>query len=436
MKKLLILTPSASVHGGVERIIESLGAGLPAHGFDVLVGLAKGKRFHRPEAFRREYPELRCIEIDGSSGTRTGRLESLGRALRRVKPDIVLCTRLFDAYEAVALRKLEGDPIRFVTAIRAYEADYIADLASFSEFTDLCVTDGKLISDAVERFTSFPAERIVSIPGGVAPALHPVERIAGSPLRIGYVGRLERRQKRIFDLVELLDQLERRNVPWNAVVAGSGPDESELKLALKAKPFGHRVEFRGWMSPSELYREIYPNLEVFVHFAEWEGVTIAPREAMAHGGVPVISEFVGCREEGVFRHGETALTFPIGNIETAALHLERLYRDDELWSRLSRAASESQSGIFSESGAIAEWSNALFRSLALEPRRGGSVPRLMSTATSRLDSWVGPRRAEMIRRFVGRQYPHTEPGGEWPHAGGAADPRLVKEIEAFGGERV
>src|SRR4051812_5474833 len=94
-RTLLICTPCHVLHGGVERIIEALAARLPAHGFRVVVGLARGDRFHLPDRYRSEYPSLTCVEIDGRSGTREGRLRGLRRTLRQVRPDVVLIARLY-----------------------------------------------------------------------------------------------------------------------------------------------------------------------------------------------------------------------------------------------------------------------------------------------------------------------------------------------------
>ena len=63
MIHLLIVTPSHSLHGGVERIIESLAHGLPGHGFRVTVGLAAGARWHLPDRYRQEYPEPKALDI-------------------------------------------------------------------------------------------------------------------------------------------------------------------------------------------------------------------------------------------------------------------------------------------------------------------------------------------------------------------------------------
>jgi glycosyltransferase involved in cell wall biosynthesis len=429
---VLICTPSHYLRGGVERIIEALAAALPGHGFRVVVGLARGARFHRPERYRREYPALDCVEVDCPTGTRLGRVRAVRRALDRVRPDVVLIARLFDAYEAVAEYKADGNPVRLAVTVDAYEGAYLADLAAYGSWVDLCVTSGDLLARAVEHFTAVPPERIVSIPGGIRPAARFVELSPGRPLRLGYVGRLAQEQKRVLDLADTLTLLDGAGVPFTCRVAGAGPAEAELRRRLIEKGLGSRVNFHGWQSPDQLYRDVYPELDVLLHFAAWEGVTIAPREAMAHGAVPVISRFTGLAAEGQFIHGENALTFAIGDAGAAVAAVADLHRDRALLRRLSFAARRSQEGIRSENGFRAAWAEALSEVLRRPGRRGSQVPRLPWPPSGRLERWgLSPLWAERLRRLVGRRFVHAEPGSEWPHASGLADAARLAEIDDF-----
>jgi len=432
LRTVLICTPSHSLQGGVERIVESVAMGLPGHGFRVVVALARGERFHLPERYRRAYPRLECVDLDGRSGTRAGRVRGVRRVLDQVRPDVVLNARLFDVYEAVVAHKERGEPVRLAVTLQTYEADYVADLAAYAEWVDLCVTSGKLINAALRHFTRLPDECVLSVPGGVRPATHPVVPDDGRPLRLGYVGRLEAAQKRIFDLVDLLATLVGVGIPFTFQVAGGGPAEPELRQRLTQRGLEQYVTFHGWVSTERLYEELYPNLDVLLHFAAWEGVPIAPREAMAHGVVPVVSRFVGCVAEGEFVHEETALVFEVANMQQAAAQMRRLHEDRTLLRRLSAAARRSQEGVRSDRGGIAAWAEALTRALGLPPRRGPCVPRLPWPPSGRLERWgMPPNWAEALRRWSGRKSLHTEPGGEWPHASGLADPLRLRAIADF-----
>jgi glycosyltransferase involved in cell wall biosynthesis len=418
--RLFICTPTHSLQGGVERILEALATHLPARGIEVVFGLASGARFNDPRRFREMYPVVRGVEVDGRSGTAYGRRRALRRAILDSDPDIVLFARMFDAYPVASELKLRGHRLRLAVTVQAYESNYLVDLQRYGSFVDLVVTSGERIAGAVRRFTS--VDHVVSIPGGVASPR--VDRVpVPGPLRIGYAGRLEQTQKRALDLVPLLGELDRRAIPYTLDVAGDGTAAAELRERL---PQGR---FQGWLSLDELYERFYPRLDVLVHTAAWEGVTIAPREAMVHGVVPVVSRFVGAED---FVDGVNALTFPVGDVVAAADAIERLHADRALLARLSQAARASQTGIRSEQGAMDAWSHAFRETVARPSRVGSSLPPPPRDSGLLTRLHVPDAVAEVVRRVRRRE--HTEPGSEWPHWSGRPDPELERAIEEYAGQ--
>lgn len=430
--RLLILTPCHSLQGGVERILQNLYDGLSQRDFAITFGLARGGRFNDPDRFRRAFPHIPTIDVSSGSGTRQGRLNGLYRALRRVRPDVVLISRLHDAYQAVCELKAAGEQVRLAVTVNALEPEYIADLMDYGSWVDLCMTDARLTATTIAHFCDLPRDCLVSIPGGVAPARTLTRGpTADMPLRLGYVGRLDFEQKRILDLVEVLSLLAARTVPFTCMIAGAGPAEAALRDRVRERHLEGHVMFLGWLSPEQLYETVYPNLDVFLHFSAWEGVTIAPREAMVHGVVPIVSDFLPGRSEGIFRHEETALRFPVGDVDLAARWVCRLHEDRDEWQRLSEAARLSQQGIYSAPGALDAWEHAFRECLSRPPRRGARLPELRSGHAGRLDRVLSPGLAERVRCLLGRSYPHTEPGSEWPHWSGHAPADRLEEIRAY-----
>lgn len=420
MPRLFVCTPTHSLQGGVERILESLAALLPRHGFEVVFGLARGARFHDPDRFRRAFPNVTGVDVDGTSGTAFGRRRALRQAVLDVDPDIVLIARMFDAYPVCSELKLHGHRLRLAVTVQAYESEYIADVARYAEFVDLCVTSGELVARAVRTFTRVGDVR--SIPGGVEPARVP-QTSAGDALRIAYAGRLEQVQKRILDLPLLADELRRRGVPFTLDIAGDGSAAAALAARL---PY---ARFHGWLDHDALYERVYPNVDVLVHFAEWEGITIAPREAMAHGAVPVVSQFTGMKAEAEFVDGVNALTFPVGDVAVAADRIEALHRDRALMARLRDAARRSQEGIRSAEGAAEAWAIAFHDTLARPGRVGPALPNESRDRGRLARLGVPDTIAEPLRRL--RAMRHADPGGEWPHWSGIRDEALFEQLARF-----
>ncbi|GAG06075.1 unnamed protein product, partial [marine sediment metagenome] len=151
----------------METIIDNLCREMPAYGWEMVLGLGKGAVHNRVEEFQEAHPGLPIVEIDGTKGTRRGRLSALEEVIRRSDPDIVLSARIFDAYEATASLKLRYGRPRLAVTVRSYEPHYLYDARKYRDQIDLCVTSGRLLAEACVRWSGIERERVTSIPGGV-----------------------------------------------------------------------------------------------------------------------------------------------------------------------------------------------------------------------------------------------------------------------------
>ena len=429
---LLVLTPSHSAHGGAEQILETLRQGLPRHGFQVEFGLARGTTFNTPSRYRASFPGMEAIEIDGRSGTREGRIASLRKTLRGRRPDIVLSCRLFDALEAVRQIKLHGQEVRLGVTLFANEPDYVYDLIHYEDTVDVCVADSTLAARVVRRATALPEDRVVSIPGGVhRPRVARTEVGPDRALRLAYVGRLEQVQKRVLDLSATLEGLQGRGVPFTCRVVGAGSAEAPLRQSIAVAGLQDRVSFEGWLPREALYEDVYPQLDVLLHFAEWEGNPIAPREAMAHGVVPVMSRFRGCRAEGAFEDGSTVLLFDVGDTDEAARQVARLHADRAHLRRLSEGTRASLTESSFVGGAVAAWAHTLTRVCAMPLRKPRDARPRLPASGALASLGIPPRMAARLRKLLGRQPVPREPGDEWPHWSGLASREELDAIQQW-----
>lgn len=426
-RKLLICSPCHAAHGGVESIINDLCIELPKRGWDILLGLGKGSHFNNVEAYKTAYPDLPIIALDGIKGTMQGRLEALTRMIRKIRPDIVLSARIFDSYEAVArLKKQFSGMPRFAVTIRGYESPYLYDAAAYKNIIDLCIVDGNLLTNAAIKLADLPPRKVVSIPGGIMPPRGDVKlRNHKDSLRIGYVGRLSHSDKRVMDIVPFVERLATDNIDFSLKVIGNGQDEDVLRSSLEAFVRSGRVVFIGWKTREELYRDIYPKMDCVASFSPAEGVTIAPREAMIHGVVPVISQFRGLKAEGLFLNEVNSLTFPVGDIDKAVQNIKRLVTEPGLIEKLSANAMNSQAGKYTFEGSMDAWVEALNRCME-QPPALGPLPKIAFPADGRLTRMgLSPWVAQRVRDLFGRNQIHNDPGSEWPQCSGL----MTKEFE-------
>jgi glycosyltransferase involved in cell wall biosynthesis len=432
LRRLLICSPSYARKGGVESAIADLCTELPGRGWKTLLALGNGGRFNDVAAYREAYPDLPIKEIDGTKGTRQSRLESLRKVILEEQPDIVFSARVFDAYEVVASLKQRYRTPRLAIGIGGYEPHYFYDARLFRDNVDLCVVMGNLLGAALTGWAGIDSSRVVSIPGGVRSPKGPSKpRDPGDVLRIGYVGRLAQKDKSILDMVPLLAQLEERGLAYHLSIVGDGPDAAVLREMLVPYISSGRVTFCGWKDRDNLYETVYPKLDCVVHFSPAEGVPIAAGEAMAHGVVPVLSQFIGLKTERLYLHDFNSLVFKVGDVASAADHLHRLATEPGLLRRLSENALRSHAGKYTFDGAMDAWAEALDRCME-QPPMLGPVPTLSLPKDGRLTRiGLSPAKAQRLRDLLGRQHVHSDPGSEWPTGSGLMPDDVAVEIMRF-----
>jgi glycosyltransferase involved in cell wall biosynthesis len=196
--------------------------------------------------------------------------------------------------------------------------------------------------EVVERL-GVMRERFTIVPGAVdTTRFHPpAERREGSPLRLLYHGRVDRR-KGALDMLEALALLRQDGVPFAARISGIGPDlEASKELASR---LGLDIRFSGYAdydAAPALYREA----DVFVSPTYAEGFSNTILEAMA-SGIPSVS----CHAVGVvdcLRDGENGLLVPPGDVPALAGALRRIIGDAALRWRLGNAALEECRRVYS-----------------------------------------------------------------------------------------
>jgi glycosyltransferase involved in cell wall biosynthesis len=283
------------------------------------------------------------------------------------------------------------------------------------------------------------SERVLYAPYGVNPDPgHPLgDPTPHSPLKLAWVGRLDQDQKRVHDLPAILDELDRIGIVAQLSIAGDGAEEASLRAALGPRLQRGQVRFLGRLTPEALAKLVYQDHDVLLITSSWETGPIVAWEAMAAGLAVVSSRYVGSGLEGALLAEVTALLFPVGDATRAAIQLARL-QDPELRRQLRRAGHQLVLQRYSRNQSCRAWEQAFERTLSLPPlARPPAVPPL--PAQGRLDRWLGPNRAEDLRRLLKIQFKHSSPGGEWPHAlhPGACDEAtlltLAAALEAEGG---
>jgi len=128
-------------------------------------------------------------------------------------------------------------------------------------------------------------------------------------------------------LDRLLEALALVAAPWRAVIAGSGPAESELHGLVETLGLTGRVHFAGWLEPGAI-ESLYAQADAVAFPSVWdEPFGLVGLEAMAHAR-PVVAFDVGGVGDWL-RDAESGLLVPRGDVAGLARALARVLADPE-----------------------------------------------------------------------------------------------------------
>lgn len=147
------------------------------------------------------------------------------------------------------------------------------------------------------------------------------------PLNIGFVDRLDDREKNVFQIPRLLKALDGDCIPYRVIIVGSGPDEPRLRTLLSPWLAAGKVNLKPALPLSSM-PEIYRNLDVLVKLSPAEGFPSTVIEAMSSSVLPVCYRIKGVTD-WIVENGREGFVVPIDDITAIKNHLVALYRDPE-----------------------------------------------------------------------------------------------------------
>jgi glycosyltransferase involved in cell wall biosynthesis len=173
------------------------------------------------------------------------------------------------------------------------------------------------VSDQIAgRLRALPgAPEVFSIPSGIEVPERWPDRLrpdTDGP-HLLYVGRLDRRQKRVQDLVPFVRSAAAAWPGFRLVIVGDGPERGWLEQELRwASP---RVVLTGAVDRHEVFAH-YSRSHFLLQFSQFEGLSMALLEGMARGTVPVVTDIPSGVGQ-VMQHGANGFLFPVGQPDAA-----------------------------------------------------------------------------------------------------------------------
>lgn len=150
-------------------------------------------------------------------------------------------------------------------------------------------------------------------------------------LRVGFVGRISK-EKGPFDFVLTAANILKKYPGCELIVAGSGPEEDDMKTLARQKNIAKSFSFLGHLDESQL-RVLYSRLDLLLMTSYTEALPMSLLEACAMQ-VPVVATRVGGVGE-IIQDGYNGLLAEAGDVATISANALRLLEDRDLAQRLA-----------------------------------------------------------------------------------------------------
>jgi glycosyltransferase involved in cell wall biosynthesis len=279
------------------------------------------------------------------------------------------------------LRYVPSEIARFGVA-QTDDSPTYAVLVSYADFLDATVGVSQHACSVLQRAPYVGTKPVYYQPHGVPQpkASRSVPNRTDLPIRIIYVGRLFREQKRVHLFPRILERLIASGRAFTWTIVGDGPELKRLRQAMVSRSPEQKIVFTGQVS----YRrvpELLADSDIFLLTSDYEGLPLSLLEALALGIVPVVSDLEsGVRE--VIEPGTGVLIRP-DNLDGYASAILGLDLDRALLAKMSLAAEELARRKFSCSAMADRWID-MFSDFPSNPAPWDAAPNIKRAIGMRL----------------------------------------------------
>lgn len=238
-------------------------------------------------------------------------LNLLQKVIQDFEPDIILCHHLY-FLTALVQENIQGIKLGAIchgTCLRQlesndFERDRIIEAIGKMEYVFALQQEQKR---EIEQLFNIPPNKIAVVGNGYNPEIFWQEEVVeNNPkrsfnekgqriLRIVYAGKISI-NKGVMSLLRAMEEIRPTGFEIQILLAGgSGDMEEYQKIQQAAQESYHQVKLLGHLSQEEL-SQLYRRSDLFVFPSYYEGLGLAPIEAMACGLPAVISNTAGIKD--------------------------------------------------------------------------------------------------------------------------------------------
>lgn len=135
------------------------------------------------------------------------------------------------------------------------------------------------------------------------------------PIRLGFAGRVNAKQKRMDLVPQLIEALGQLGVNYYFEIAGEGDYVEKLNKYIEGNRLENRIRLVGKLDREEI-GVFWRDKDLCISLSDYEGRSLSVMEAMANGAVPIVTATSGVRED--IADGETGYIVGIRDIGAVA----------------------------------------------------------------------------------------------------------------------
>lgn len=301
--------------GGIEAWTKSICGELIAAGRDNIQIISDRGNYDIPPILKDKVVML-PINHDEMFGAET--ITAIIRFLLRQLPCIVVTGQYYvTLLSACLVKQCYPDQIRIISTIHFGQENLYQQYASVNDCIERYIGVSREITEGLEKYGV--AESKI---GHMTCPVKCEEVLTRSyttdsmcPIRIGFAGRVNAKQKRMDLIPALIRELDACKVNYCLEIAGEGDYVEKLKDFIERKGLEGRISLLGKLEREQI-SSFWKNKDICLSLSDYEGRSISMMEAMANGAVPVVTATSGVREE--IKDGENGYIVAIQDIRKQA----------------------------------------------------------------------------------------------------------------------
>lgn len=282
--------------GGIEAWTKSICGELIAVGRDNIQIISDRGNYDIPPILKDKVVML-PINHDEMFGAET--ITAIIRFLMRQLPCVVVTGQFYVTLLAACLvKQCHPNQIRIISTIHFGQESLYLQYASVNDCIEQYIGVSREITEGLKKYgvaehkidhmtCPVKCEEVLTRSYTTDPV---------RPIRIGFAGRVNAKQKRMDLIPALIRELDAYKVNYCLEIAGEGDYAERLKDFIANNGLAGRIRLLGRLEREQI-SSFWKNKDICLSLSDYEGRSISMMEAMANGAVPVVTATSGVREE-------------------------------------------------------------------------------------------------------------------------------------------